>query len=206
MPVSNWATQAELCVRDSCNKQLTQFFFHRIHHCKEEKKIPVKFDRILRNVTSLENTPSNCTVACITVQSSIRETTVRHLWGKFQHRLNSAFHTVHLDALHFFLGRPTLKATRPPGFLGPASRNLHSRDQLHLDLGFWCLHSHPDHWAEALQHCHFTCEGTRKDNKDENVLFHKPSKSLSRVLQFYWSVLTLSLQCHKQNTRKRLII
>ena len=32
------ATQAELCVRDSCNKQLIQFFFHRIHHHKREKK------------------------------------------------------------------------------------------------------------------------------------------------------------------------
>lgn len=34
----HWATQAELCAGDSRNKQLTQFFFHRIHHLKGEKK------------------------------------------------------------------------------------------------------------------------------------------------------------------------
>lgn len=96
------------------------------------------------------------------------------------HKVNSCtdfivcFYTAHLDALHFFLGRPTLKAARPPGFLRPASRDLHGRDQLHLHLGFWRLHSYPDHWAEALQHRHFAWKGTtREDNKGKKIIFQQ---------------------------------
>lgn len=162
------------------------------------KRTQIKSDRILWNITSLENTTSNHAVACHAVLQlgSPCQTLVR-----YQHRFNSALYTVHLDALHFFLGRPTLKATRPPGFLRPASWNLHSRDKLHLNLGFWRLHSHPDNWAEALQHHYFTCEGTAREDNRGKGHFPQTKQKAVWALQFYCSVLTLSLRCHKQNTR-----
>lgn len=130
------ATQAELRARNRCNKQLTQFFFHRIHYHKGEKNPNKISQNTLKYRFSRQYTLPTMLLPATTMQSFNWETTVRHLQGKFQCRVSSAFYTVHLDALHFFLGRPTLKATRPPGFLGPAGWNLHGRDQLHLDLGF----------------------------------------------------------------------